>query len=403
MDMRNILLVYTTYITIWTLATGSSCNVSCEECAGAGTDSFMDNEDHYPVTLVESYCFVNECIIRLDSSQVLLNIINNTGDRIIATNKTDLFVIFANDSSKENTTRNCSSDTTTSSFQSDTALYVIQIIIYLVALTAAGANVGLHLRIRELRTVPGILIIILCICSGSVLILDFAYISLIYFQIDIPANICAAYVYLGVICINLYEATKISVLVHFVYTMYRGYRLLEVQHSNRWWLIRYITFITGASAICSGSVIILDATVKRRGFDGSDERCVTLFASSDQDEIQISTINLLYFVILLVWLFLKAILFTAGLVFYFLTKRQCCITSTSRDFRVFIILVLTVDLNTVIFILLLLIHVSAMIFVFVLSTAAGIELVALLVLFASSSKVMCPWMQRRHNSNLSSM
>ena len=398
--MRDILLTYITYIAISTLAAGhgSSCNVSSQErYAGPGVNFFMDNEDDYPVTVVESYCFVNECTIRLES-QVLLNIINNTGDRIIATNTTDLFVIFTN------MTRNCSSDTTTSSFQPDTALYVVQIMIYLVALTAAVANVGLHLRIKELRTVPGILIIILCISLGSILILDAIHVSLIYFQINIPAKICAAYIYLSVIGINMYQTTKISILVHFVYTMYRTYKLSEVKHSDRWWIFRYITFITGASAICSSIVIILDVTVNNRGFDGSDERCITFFATSDQDGIQLTMIDVLYFVILLIWLLLKVILFTVGLVFYFLTSKQCCITSTSRDFRVFIILVLTVDLNVVIFIFLLLIHVSTMIFIVVLSTAAGIELVALLVLFASSSKVMCPWMlKRKQNSNSSSV
>ena len=378
--MGNILLaiVYIVYV-IMALIPGSSC----KECASSMDDDKMYDE---LVTIMEPYCFVNECMIRIKESHVLLNIINNTGDWIIATNLTNLFVIFANDS----ITHDCSSD------QFDTSLYVILNIIYSIAIVAALTNVTMHLMFKELRTVAGILIIILCISLTSILIFDAIYTSLIYHQINIQAEICAIYIYLGVIAVNTHQTTKISVLAHFAYTMYRSYRLLGVQHNQRSWLCKYITFIIGPSAVCSSIIITLDVVVNRKGFDTSDDgQCIRLFDTSDQGGIQLSMVNVIYFAVLLIWLLLKLILATIGIILYFLTTRQCCITSTSRDFRVFIILAITVDISIIIFVPLLVTHVSISILMLVLLIFSAIEQVALLVFFASSSKVMCCSMQGR--------
>ena len=379
--MRDILLVYIIYITM-TLIPGSSC----KECGSYKDDDKAAYSDEL-VTIMEPYCFVNECMIRIEESDELLNVINNTGDWIIATNMTNLFTIFANDS-----TTDCSSDTTN---RFDTSVYVIQNIIYSVAIIAMFTNVIMHLMFKELHTVAGALIIILCISLGNVIIFDAIYISLIYYQINIREEICATYIYFSVISVNIHQATKISVLAHFGYTMYRSYKLLGVQHNVRLWLCKYITFITGASAVCSTIVITLDATVNRQGFHTSDGKCIPFFDTSDRDGIQLSMVNVLYFGILLIWLLLKLILATIGIVLYFLTTRRCCITSTSKDFRVFIILTITVDFNIIIFILLLVNNVSTSIFMAVLSTSAAIEQVTLLVLFGSSSKVMCCCTQGR--------
>ena len=377
---RDMLLVYLIYI-IMALIPGSSC----KECGSSMDDDKMYDE---LVMIIEPYCFVNECTIRIKESHVLLSIINNTGDRIIATNVTNSFTIFANDSM----THDCSPDAD----QFDTSIYVILNIIFSIAIIAAFTNVTMHLMFKELRTVAGILIIILCISLSIILIFDAMHVSIIYHRINSQAEICAMCIYIGVICVNINQTTKISVLVHFAYTMYRSYRLLGVQHNQRPWLCKYITFIILASAVCSSIIITLDVVVNRKGFDTSDDgQCIPFFDTLDRDGIQLSMVNVIFFAILLIWLLLKLILATIGIILYFLITRQCCITSTSRDFRVFIILTIAVDLNIIIFILLLVTHVSTFIFMLVLSISAAIEQVTLFVFFASSSKVMCCCMQGR--------
>ena len=379
-DLRGDLLVYTIIYIIMVLVPGSSC----KECESSMDDDKMYDSDDL-VTIMEPYCFVNECTIRIRELRVLLNIINNTGDWIIATNTTNLFTIFANDS----ITHDCSSD------QFDTSIYVIQSIIYSIAIIAVLTNVTMHLMFKQLRTIAGILIIILCISLSIILIFDAMHVSIVYHQINIQAEFCAIYAYLVVISVNIYQTTKISVLVHFVYIMYRSSRLLGVQHNQRSWLCKYITFIIGASAICSSIVITLDVIVNRRGFATKDGHCILFFDTLDQSGIQLSMVNVIYFAILLIWLLLKLILAAIGIILYFLTTKQCCITSTSRDSRVFIILAITVDVSMIIFIPLLVTHVSISILMLVLSTFAAIEQVALLVFFASSSKVMCCCTQGR--------
>ena len=378
----HIVFVFIIGYIVMILTPGSSC----KECGSPIGDDKMYSE---LVMILEPYCFVNECTIRINESRDL-NIINNTGDWIIATNTTNLFALFANDS-----TADCSLDATGNSNQFDTSLYVIQNIIYIVTIFIIFANVVMHLMVQELRTVAGIFIIILCLSLGSVLILDFIHISLIYHQINIPEEICETYIYLNTIGINVYQAIKVCILAHFAYTMYRSYKLLGVQDNVRLQLCKYITFIIGASAISSSIIITFDALVNKKGFHTRNGQCVLFFDNPDRDGIELSIVDLMNFLIFLMWVLLKLILAIVGMILYFLTTRQCCITSTFRDFRVFIILTITVDLHIITFILLIVTQVSTFIFLLVLSISAAIEQIALFVFFASSSKVMCCRVQGR--------
>ena len=98
-----------------------------------GCSSLMDNDSryhHWPVIkLQESYCFVNECTIRTETSNVLLNIVNNTKGRLLATNVTNLFTTFING--------NMSCSRTNPYQPIDTTLYVIRMIIFSVGIIAA--------------------------------------------------------------------------------------------------------------------------------------------------------------------------------------------------------------------------------------------------------------------------
>ena len=196
-----------------------------EECGSfVPDDQLHANYNDSMMIPLESCCFVNECTIRIEESNVLLNVINNTGDWIIATNTTNLFMIFVNDSIS---TCSSNSDHVTNLYQLDTELYVIRMIISSSGTIAGVANIVMHLMFRELRTVSGILVIFQCASISYVLMISTLRTPLFYHQISTPGELCAMFFdYLCVVCINIYVVTRTTILAHFSYLMYRSYRLL---------------------------------------------------------------------------------------------------------------------------------------------------------------------------------
>ena len=118
----------------------------------ASDDDLVFNNSMGVILTSSEYCFVNESTIQINDFDI--NIINNIGDWIIASNNIDLFMAPANGT-------NCTSTTSSVAPYSDT-VYIIQIILYSVLLVATTANVTLHLFIKELQTVSGLLITSLC-------------------------------------------------------------------------------------------------------------------------------------------------------------------------------------------------------------------------------------------------
>ena len=361
----------------------------CEERCGSSMrddDQVYYHNDSVMIPL-ESHCFVNECTIRIEESNVLLSVINNTGNWIIATNVTNLFMISVNDG-----INNCSSDTDdhgTNLYQLDIELYVIRMIIYISGITAGVANIIMHLVFKELRTVSGILIIFQCASIIVLLMVGGLRTPFYYHQINTPAVVCAIiFDSLVVVCMNIYVATRTTILAHFSYTMYRTYRLLRENENERSLLYKYITFIIGVSTISSTIVISVDAAMNNT-FEMEDGQCVYFFDNSDREGNQLTKSNVIYFVIVIIWLLIQIGLVIIGLVLYFLTTKQCGLKSTSRDFRVFIILMTILDLTTIVFVLSIIVHIPTLIGNTVMVTITAMEQVALFVLFASSSKVTC--------------
>ena len=358
---------------------------SCIECS-----SSMDNDKIYyyndsVVLPPESYCLVNECTIRINESNVSLNIINNTGEWITATNTSNMFTAFINGS-----INNCSSDDTgTNAYQFDTTIYIIQFILCSVGILAGVANISIHLIYKELRTVSGILIIILCIITCSGLLLSASRITIAYYQIDAPALVCLLlFNFSDVFSRNLYEATRATVLLHLSYTMYRSYRVLGGWKNERSLLCRYISIITVASTISAAIVITVEATTNRNTFDSADKQCAYYFSNYDEEGEQLPIGIILRFANYLIWLFIQLLLVAIILVLYFLTTKQCCAkSSTSRDFRVSIILIATADMNAVITITLLMLGIPKHIVPSIPFAVVAVEQFALLTLFATSSKV----------------
>ena len=375
--------------------------ISCSSCDKCDSSMDVDNKTYYNGPVIElqrkSYCFVNECTIRIKESDVLLNVINDTEGWLIVTNTTSLFTV-VND-----IMNSCSIDTGTNSSQVDT-LSIIRIIIDCIGVIGAIATVIIHLMYKELRTVAGILIIIMSIAISCTLIVDLIWNAMANYHqiIKITTGSCLTFAYLGIISLTIYEATKTTVLIHFSYFMYRSYKLLGGQENVRSSLCKYITFIIGASMVICTTIITVDLTVNKRVYVTSDGQCSNFVWAGKENAF--SRYNILLVASLLTWLIVQVILVLIGLLLYILTARRLLAVSTSRNLRIFIILAATIDLNIIIFVILLVTQVYQRIVILIITAVFGIEQFALFALFASSSKVRCCFMKEgkcflKFNSN----
>ena len=358
----------------------------------------MDDKIYYyndsVILPVESYCFVNECTIRIKESNVLLNVINNTGDWIIATNTINMFIAVINDS-----INNCSSgDTGANAYQYDATSYIIQFISCSAGIIAGVANISMHLVYKELRTVSGILIIILCTIICIALLINIIRITIMQYQIDTPERICSLfYMLYDAISRNLYEAIKTTILSHLSYTMYRSYRVMGGRKNERSLLWRYISLIIVSPTICAALIIIVQANT-----DSADIQCGGRFSDYFREAEQLPIHVIIRFASYLIWLFIQLVLIAIILVLYFLTTKQCCaISSTSRNFRVSVILIATADLRIIVLITLLILAIPLHITLYTTLAFISVEQCALFTLFATSSKVKCFCMGKREQYSTS--
>ena len=393
-------LVYFCYIAVIAAPLGTLC----KEC-GSTVDDINYNDSEYVsvATIAESYCLRSDCTIVLEESNILLNIINITGDQILVTNATDFrFAIVTNGSNIPD----CSSDDTETDDSERMAawLYATSIVLNFIVLIAAIANITIHFIYKELQTVSGILIIILCVSLSVIECVAIPFLMIRYHQVNIPTGVCAIFFnYLPISVASIYEATKTAILTHFAYIMYRSYRLLSDDPENtRSLLYKYIAFIIGVPAISSIIIIIVDATVSKKAFEATEDRQCFLFTdASATGEIPPSLV--IFFVIIIIWLIAQLSLLTTGLVLYFLTTKQCCSRPTTRDLRVAVVLIATVDLAIFIAVLFLVVRVpeGSRTLARLITLINAIKQVTLFILFASSSKVMCLGTKRKYQSNSS--
>ena len=380
--------VYIIYLTVMVLP-GSLCI----ECSSSMDDDKMYYYNDSVMLPLESYCFVNEHSIRLKESNVLLNVINNTGDWIIATNTTNMFTVCINGS-----INNCSSDDTgTDAYQFNTALYIIQFISCSAGIIVGIANISMHLIYKELRTVSGILIIILCIITCIGFSIGVTRITITYYQINAHVTMYLLLFNLPDVFVRaIYESTRTTVLIHLAYTMYRSYRVVGEWKNERSLLCRYITFIIVASTASATVIITAYVITHRNMFDSEDRQCAYYFNTLYTEGGQLPIALILIFAFYSTWLFTLLIFVAIILVLYFLTTKKCCATSsTSRDLRVSVILIATADLSAIISIILVILHVSRYIVFSVTSPIFAVEQLALFTLFATSSKVKCCCMEER--------
>ena len=358
-----------------------------KECSSSMDDDKIYYYNDSVMLPLESYCFVNEHTIRIKESNVLLNVINNTGDWIIATNTTNMFTACINGS-----INNCSSDNTeATSSRFDTALYIIQFVSCFIGIIAGVANISIHLIYKELRTVFGILIIIFCTLACIGWSITSARITFNYYQINISVRACMLFLnFTATIIFNFHETTRTVALAHLVYAMYRSYRVCGGKENKKLLLCKYITFIIVASTVCSAIIITAEVVTNESFFNLVNGQCALNYNISDGLMIAI----ILRYVNYLIWIFIQIILATITLVLYFLTTKQCCAASRFRDIRVSVVVIFATDLTFITFAAFLILGNQLHFFRIILTVTFVVEQICLFVLFASSSKVTCCCMKK---------
>ena len=137
------------------------------------------------------YCFVNECVIKISESNILLSVVNVSKayeDQVLIDGNSFQFFLI----------------------ESSVCLKIMMNIIVVLS----AINIILHLLIKELRNVIGVLIVWFCIATAVISLLRAIYTYL--HQVNEDTGICAA-PYLSMY-MNYHG-------FHFAYLMYRSHRV----------------------------------------------------------------------------------------------------------------------------------------------------------------------------------
>ena len=342
-------------------------------------DGLMGNNTIKTILLnISQYCFVDDNIIRLNvNTTTLLNITDINEDIIIATataaENTDTTVIFI---APVNGSR-CTSDDSDHNSRPSTLLYVIQMIAYsLTALTAIG-NIMLHLLVKGLHTVSGILVTIL---SVSVVVTNLiAAGALTNTFVNEVTLICVVLINIVFVILLVYQATKLALLYHFAYLMYKSYRLKSNKESTKNILFKYITFIVISSSLCYMLAVAIDVAISGTINDDMERYCF----SSDFT----FTRMMLVYGELGIFLILEYVVFAVGLTLYFLVSKNCC-AMKSTNFRVTMVLTATLGISLVLLFSLKKASIPVKILIPAITTSTLIEQIILLTLFLTSNKVI---------------
>ena len=322
------------------------------------------------------YCFVNECMIRIKESNVLLNIINKTADWIVATDSTDRLFTVPVTSSHNNCSEEDGRDITSFTFFT-VAIFIICI--------SSSLNIILHLVVKKLRSTSGLLIIGIC---GTTIIGCLCTIILSVFQYLHRVNgntiICGVLKYVVVSFIVLYITLKATYLFHFAYLMYRTYMSHPYKEKNKKLLYIYGTISVTVTTVCSVVILSADQLRYKNAFDTYNGYCTSDFFNKVRTSDRKLLVVLFAIITAIGMLFL-----IIGLTLYFLTTKRCCACSTMtgpNDVRVSITLTSATALGTLILVVLLLAGVNEDVSVMAGSIGVCIEQAILLIVFLTSTK-----------------
>ena len=356
------------------------------------TDVMMDDDSVEIISLNESqYCFVNQNTIRVsdDFTSELQDIVNKTEHVIISTtiNSTAIFIAPSNGS-------RCHSEEDDNTVT--TPVFLIQMIIYSVTILSTVFNISLHLLIKELHTIPGLLIITMC--SVVIVITAVGLGDLVYaYSVDEEnALVCVLFVYIIFFLLCAYQSIKLSILFHFAYLMYKSYKLIPQETVYKLCVIKYIIFVLITSTLCLLVAMGIDLAVSGTVSNGQRSFCV----NSDIPVEDAPVFSLAATAELAVFVILEITVFSIGLSLYFLVNKSCC-AMKSTNLRVAVTLSATIGINIIILVILYVVGVQSNVIILSVTSGTAVEQIILLTLFLSSRNVRAhfPCMRKRASTS----
>ena len=333
----------------------------------------MDNDTTVEMVSLDisQYCFVDENTIRINLNTTrLLNIINSSEDVIMATavvNNNDDAVIFIAPSNASSCTDNNNED---DKLYMSTTLYVIQMIIHSTISLVAISNITLHLLIKDLHTITGILLMLLCTSVIIVYIVAMGNLTNAYTNRIVVLEIILENIIFFMLIV--YQAIKLIILYHFAYLMYQSYKLISEKDENvKSKLFKYIMFIIGSSTICYLLPLLIDFAVNGRIYHDTETS---------------PTYRLMLYIEFGIIVALEYLIFSIGLTMYFLVNKSCC-EIKSTNLRVTMLLITTVGIATTL-IAFLKHRVPEEILIPAVTGSTLIDQIILLTMFLSSAKVI---------------
>jgi len=339
----------------------------------------VDTDNEEIISLNESqYCFVNQSTIRVSDNftSELQDIINKTEHVIISTkiNSTVIFIAPSNG-------MRCSSERDYVTKRLFISLMVILVITFLVVV----ANITLHLMFKELHTVAGVLVIIMCGTAIAVTIISSSY--LIYGFIINTGNekptACVVLTSMLYYVIEVYLSTKLVILFQFAYLMYKSYRLQSQDTiDKRCLLFKYVIFVLVSSIVCFLSAVLIDLAVNGMVYSNRDSFCIVEHFNLNEA----SAFRIVSIVQFALFFIVQIIVFIIGFTLYIRVNKSCCKT-ISTNFRIAVALATTIGLSVILLIILHRTRVSPDNTLPTVGISAMTEQILLFVLVISSRKV----------------
>ena len=337
----------------------------------------VSDNDSVVVTLDKSqYCFVNLNTIKVSTNNNMTTgyIIDATEEMIIATNDNNTIIMTAPANGSW-----CSDDKLEDNYFT-IELYIIQMIILVCITLTAISNICLHLLYKDLRTVLGILIMTLC---GSVTVAAVILIGKTTYRIILGANesivLCVLSLYVLIVLLFLYQATKLTILYHFFNLMYQNYKMRPAEPKCS--LVKYISFILASSILCALSMALIDFVVNGEVYDAK-ERWYCIFEATEFGGVH----HKIFHGEMAVFILLEIILSISGFFFYAIVSKKCC-QKKSMNIKVAIALITIVGINIIMNTILGIFHCPMNVILPAVTSGTLLEQVILLMLFSSSSKV----------------
>jgi len=320
-------------------------------------------------TKISEYCFFNNSTIKRKLDDSLLNITNDTGDWLVATDGIDYFVLPTN-----------GSDCDDNIYNPNMVIYAVLTSVYCFIFLIATCTIALHLYFKELQTVFGILITMYCLVLNTDNTITFVHNKYQYtHKINDNAGLCAMFVYVRGALAFFYHSIKVTVLFHFTYLMHSGYRMRSGgARFDKKLMCKYFTFMISLTTIYVMVVLPYDLAVARDAFKTRGGYCEVNFVDGTSVYIFIAQLTLIFVV--------EVTTFCVGIVFYFLVSKRCC-DFNSSDLRVSLTLVSTSGLNRILFLMPYVFMGSGGITFVTASIGTCTEQLILLIIFLTSKKV----------------